>query len=80
MTLYNDEVNKGDAMIVDDGDEYLTRCVVDPSTRTFLIYSNMGNEKVIDCANSDEFLNVLSFVRSVLGSDTLVYADPLVKG
>jgi len=67
-------------MIVDDGDEYLTRCVVDPSTRTFLIYSNMGNEKVIDCANSDEFLNVLSFVRSVLGSDTLVYADPLVKG
>jgi hypothetical protein len=78
--LYNDEVNKGDAMIVDDGDEYLTRCVVDPSTRTFLIYSNMGNEKVIDCANSDEFLNVLSFVRSVLGSDTLVYADPLVKG
>lgn len=78
--MYNDEVNKGDAMIVDDGDEYLTRCVVDPSTRTFLIYSNMGNEKVIDCANSDEFLNVLSFVRSVLGSDTLVYADPLVKG
>ena len=67
-------------MIVDDGDEYPTRCVVDPSTRTFLIYSNMGNEKVIDCANSDEFLNVLSFVRSVLGSDTLVYADPLVKG
>jgi len=77
--LYNNGVNKGDAMIVDDGDEYLTRCVVDPSTRTFLIYSNMGNEKVIDCANSDEFLNVLSFVRSVLGSDTLVYADPLVK-
>jgi hypothetical protein len=78
--LYNNEVNIGDAMIVDDGDEYLTRCVVDPSTRTFLIYSNMGNEKVIDCANSDEFLNVLSFVRSILGSDTLVYADPLVKG
>ena len=39
--MYNDEVNKGDAMIVDDGDEYLTRCVVDPSTRTFLIYSNL---------------------------------------
>jgi hypothetical protein len=77
--MYNDEVNKGDAMI-DDVDEYLTRCVVDPSTRTFLIYSNLGNERVIDCANSNEFLNVLSFVRSILGSDTLVYADPLVRG
>lgn len=63
-----------------DEDEYLTRCVVDPSTRTFLIYSNLGNERVVDCANSNEFLNVLSFVRSILGSDTLVYADPLVKG
>jgi imidazoleglycerol phosphate dehydratase HisB len=77
--MYNDEVNKGDAMI-GDVDEYLTRCVVDPSTRTFLIYSNLGNERKIDCANSNEFMNVLSFVRSILGSDTLVYADPLVRG
>lgn len=66
-------------MIDHDNDEYLTRCVVDPSTRSFLIYSNIGNERVIDCANTDEFLNVLSFVRATLGSDTLVYADPLIK-
>lgn len=66
--------------MIGNDDEYLTRCVVDPSTRTFLIYSNLGNERVIDCANLDEFLNVLSFVRTTLGSDTLVYADPLVKG
>jgi hypothetical protein len=66
-------------MIDENIDEYLTRCVVDTSTRTFLIYSNLGDEKVIECANSQEFLNVLSFVRSVLGSDTLVYAEPLVK-
>jgi len=77
--VYNDEVNKGDVMI-GDVDEYLTRCVVDPSTRTFLIYSNLGNERKIDCANSNEFMNVLSFVRSILESDTLVYADPLVRG
>lgn len=67
-------------MIDQNIDEYLTRCVVDTSTRTFLIYSNLGDEKVIECSTSEEFLNVLSFVRSVLGSDILVYADPLIKG
>lgn len=76
--MYNIQVNTGDHM--DHDEEYLTRCVVDPSTRSFLIYSNLGDEKVIDCANVDEFLNVLSFVRATLGSDTLVYADPLMKG
>jgi hypothetical protein len=73
------EVNKCDAMINDE-DEYLTRCVVDPSTRSFKIYSNLGCEKTVDCANMNEFLNVLSFVRDILGSDTLVYADPLTTG
>ncbi len=63
--------------MIHDENEYLTRCVVDPSTRKFLIYSNMGCQKVVECANMNEFMNVLSFVRAVLGSDTLVYADPL---
>ena len=59
-------------------DEYLTRCVVDTSKRTFNLYSNLGTEKVVDCENMNEFMNVLSFVRSMLDeTDELVYADPL---
>ena len=59
-------------------DEYLIRCVVDTSKRTFNLYSNLGTEKVVDCENMNEFMNVLSFVRSMLDeTDELVYADPL---
>ena len=59
-------------------DEYLTRCVVDTSKRTFNLYSNLGTEKVVGCENMNEFMNVLSFVRSMLDeTDELVYADPL---
>jgi hypothetical protein len=58
-------------------DEYLTRCVVDTSKRTFNLYSNLGEEKFVSCANTNEFMNVLSFVRGLLDEDTLVYADPL---
>lgn len=61
-------------------DEYLTRCVVDPSTRNFYIYSNEGDEKVLSCETTEEFMNVLSFVRSVLDDDILVYSSPLVSG
>jgi hypothetical protein len=61
-------------------DEYLTRCVVNTSARTFNLYSNLGEEKVVECANVNEFMNVLSFVRGVLDEDTLAYSDPLVKG
>lgn len=61
-----------------DQDEYLTRCVVDTSTRTFNLYSNLGDEKVVKCDNMNEFMNVLSFVRGLLEEDTLVYSEPLV--
>lgn len=59
-------------------DEYLTRCVVDTSTRTFNLYSNLGGEKIVKCDNVNEFMNVLSFVRNILEDDTLVYAEPIV--
>lgn len=58
-------------------DEYLTRCVVDTNRRTFNLYSNLGEEKVVKCANMNEFMNVLSFVRGVLDEETLAYTEPL---
>jgi hypothetical protein len=61
-------------------DEYLTRCVVNTSARTFNLYSNLGEQRVVKCANVKEFMNVLSVVRKVLDEGTLAYADPLVMG
>jgi hypothetical protein len=61
-------------------DEYLTRCVVNTTARTFSLYSNNGDEKVVSCDSVTEFMNVLEFVRNTLDEDTLVYSDPLVAG
>lgn len=61
-------------------DEYLTRCVVNTTARTFSLYSNTGDEKVVSCDTVTEFMNVLEFVRSTLDDGTLVYSDPLVVG
>jgi|TARA_R100000027_G_scaffold21645_1_gene15669 imidazoleglycerol phosphate dehydratase HisB len=58
-------------------DEYLTRCVVDTSARKFYLYSNDGDEKVIDCDNVEQFMGVLEYVRENTPEDILAYANPL---
>ena len=64
--------------MLNETDEYLTRCVVDPSKRTFNLFSNNGDEKVVQCNTMNEFMNVLTFVRNTIGEgDELVYAEPL---
>ena len=60
-------------------DDYLTRCVVDPVKRKFYLYSEQGDERVLDCETVDQFMSVLELCRAVLDEDTLAYADPLTK-
>ena len=68
----------------EETDEYLTRVVVDISSRKFLLYSNEGDVREVNCGTVDQFMNVLEFVRDfdetgLLGDDVLVYAEPKSK-
>ena len=58
-------------------DEYLMKCVVDPTKKTFYLYSNEGDEKEVVCDNTEQFMNVLKIVRSMCPEERLVYAEPL---
>ena len=58
-------------------DEYVTRCVVDPVKRSVYLYSNEGDEKVVECETVDLFMNVLEFVRATCSEDVLSYSNPL---
>ena len=58
-------------------DDYLSRCVVDPVKRKFYLYSDQGNEKVVDCETVEQFMSVLEVVRSSCDEDTLAYANTL---
>ena len=60
-------------------DEYLTKCVVDPSKRTVYLYSSEGDKKVVECDTVDEFMSVLSIVRDTCPEERLSYANPLPK-
>ncbi len=60
-----------------DDDDFLTRCVVDTSSRRFYLYSDQGHDKVVDCDTYEEFMGVLEFCRETLDDTTLSYAAPL---
>ena len=56
-------------------EEYLMKCVVDPTKKTFYIYSNEGDSKEVVCDNTEQFMNVLSVVRAMCPEDRLVYTE-----
>ena len=62
-----------------DDDEYLTRVVIDTCARTFRLYSNEGDERVVDCDSMEEFMHVLDLVRKVVNEDIVACVGPLTS-
>lgn len=56
-------------------DEYLDRCVVNPMSRSFTLYSDQGTEVKVACETADQFMNVLQFTRQQLTEERLEYVS-----
>ena len=54
--------------------------VIDVCTRSFLLISDEGNEKHVECDTVQEFMNVLEVVTANLEPDQIEYADIAVEG
>ena len=73
------EYDAEDYALENEDDEHLTRVVIDTCSRTFRLFSNEGGEKVVECDNMDEFMNVLELVRAVVDEDVVAYSEVKVK-
>ena len=58
-------------------EEYLMKCVVDPTKKTIYLYSNEGDTKEVVCDNTEQFMNVLELIRATCPEERLVYVDPI---
>lgn len=54
--------------------------VIDVCTRTFLLLSDQGSERLVECETVEEFMNVLDVVTSQLQPEQIEYADLAVYG
>ena len=69
--------DQADKYKAEEDDEYLTRVVIDTCARTFRLYSNEGDERIVNCDSMEEFMNVLELVRKVVDEDIVAYVGPL---
>ena len=69
------EYDAGDYALENEDDEHLTRVVIDTCSRTFRLYSNEGETKIVECDNMEEFMNVLELVRAVVDDDVVAYSE-----
>ena len=49
--------------------------VIDICSRSFLLLSDQGNERLVECDTVKEFMNVLEVVTANLDPDQIEYAD-----
>ena len=54
--------------------------VIDICTRTFLLLSDQGSERLVECDSVQEFMNVLEVVTAQMDPDQIEYADLAVYG
>ena len=71
--------DQADKYKAEEDDEYLTRVVIATCARTFRLYSNEGDERIVDCDSMEEFMNVLELVRKVVDEDIVAYVGPLIS-
>ena len=54
--------------------------VIDVCTRSFLLLSDQGDERFIECETTEQFMNVLEVCTSQLNEDQIEYADLAIAG
>ena len=77
MTDYN-TYNRKDFELENEDDEYLTSVLVDSGSRYFVMFSNEGTERKVECDSVDEFMEVLEMVRALVDDEIVYYTEPCV--
>jgi hypothetical protein len=54
--------------------------VIDVCSRSFLLLSDQGDEKIVECETAEQFMNVLEVCTSHLNDDQIEYADLAIAG
>jgi len=56
-------------------DDFVFEVVVDICAKTFKLKSDKGDNKIIACEDTEQFMRVLDVCDKMLGPDMITYAD-----
>ena len=60
-------------------DDFVNRTIIDVCTRSFLIISDDGEERMITCETTEQFMNVMEVVNKLLDPERIEYSILSVK-
>tara|TARA_B100000131_G_scaffold279314_1_gene284392 strand:- start:520 stop:708 length:189 start_codon:yes stop_codon:yes gene_type:complete len=60
-------------------DDFVNRTIIDVCTRSFLIISDDGEERMITCETTEQFMNVMEVVNKLLDPERIEYSNLSVK-
>ena len=61
-------------------EEFVQGIVIDICTRSFLLLSDRGDQKFVECDTAEQFMNVLDVVTANLNEDQIEYAELAITG
>ena len=72
-TPYNSQVIEGHPPM--ETETFVEGVVVDVCSRSFLLLSDQGDEKFVQCDTAEQFLSVLDVCTEKLNEDQIEYAE-----
>ena len=60
-------------------DDFVNRRIIDVCTRSFLIISDDGEERMITCETTEQFMDVMEVVNKLLDPERIEYSNLSVK-
>jgi len=60
-------------------EQFVEGIVIDICSRSFLLISDQGDQKMVQCDTTNEFMNVLEVVTSNMNEEQIKYADLAVS-
>lgn len=68
-----------DFELENEDDEYLTDVMVNVGARSFVMFSNEGTERKVECDTVEEFMEILEMVRVLVDDEIVRYISPVVS-
>tara|TARA_B100000700_G_scaffold231958_1_gene256788 strand:- start:140 stop:343 length:204 start_codon:yes stop_codon:yes gene_type:complete len=56
-------------------DDVVNRTIIDVCRRSFLIISDEGEERILSCETTEQFMDVMEVVTQLLEPERIKYAD-----
>lgn len=58
--------------------EFLESVLIDTQKKQFKLFSNFGDEKVVSCDTTDEFMNVLHHIKDNVEEECIFFKELVV--